>query len=111
MSMEPTSAPNFVIALCAMTRQIPIPQPRSSPLNRFRFFLTRRNAGGREFFVLHMGHFTSALEAEKWLNLLRGTYPNAYVSDTSEPLASAPMGLSDTQVLRVLEVRHPVPDK
>jgi hypothetical protein len=109
--MEPTSAPSFVIALCAMNRPIPIPQPRSSPLNRFRFFLTRRNANGQEFFVLHMGHFTTALEAEKWLKLLRGTYPNAYVSDTAEPLESPPTGLSDTQVLRVLEVRHPVPDE
>jgi hypothetical protein len=110
--MEPTSAPDFVIALCAMDRQIPIPQPRSSPLNRFRFFLTRRRANGREFFVLQMGHFTSAAEAEKWLRLLRGTYPNAYVIDTSEPLVlAANAALSDTQVLRVLEVRHPVPDE
>jgi len=106
--MGPTPAPTFVIALCVLPRPIPIPQPRSSRLNRFRFFLTRRNTNGREFFVLHMGHFATALEAEKWLNVLRGTYPNAYVSDTSETVqGAAPSELSDTQVLRVLEVRHP----
>lgn len=110
--MEPTPSPagGFVIALCAMTKAIPIPQPRSSPLNRFRFFLTRRNANGREFFVLYMGHFTTATEADKWLELLHGTYPNAYVSASSESnegLSSAE--LSDTQTLRVLESRPPSP--
>jgi hypothetical protein len=104
--MESTPPPGFVIALCAMTRAIPIPQPRSSPLNRYRFFLTRRSAEGREFFVLHMGHFASA---EEWLDLLRGTYPNAYVSDTSGALTASPSALTDTQVLRVLEVRKPAP--
>jgi hypothetical protein len=107
--MESTPPPGFVIALCAMTRAIPIPQPRSSPLNRYRFFLTRRSAEGREFFVLHMGHFATAEEAEKWLDLLRGTYPNAYVSDTSGVLSATPSALTDTQVLRVLEVRKPAP--
>jgi hypothetical protein len=110
--METTPAQTYVIALCAMTRPIPIPQPRSSALNRYRFFLTRREADGREFFVLHMGYFANASEAEKWLNVLRSTYPNAYVSDTTEPVEeSIPSVLSDTQVMRVLEVRHPVPDE
>jgi hypothetical protein len=104
--METTPAAGFVIALCAIDREIPIPQPRSAALNRFRFFLTRRNTGGRRFFVLHMGTFASAAEAEKWLNVLRGTYPNAYVSDSSEPGPTPPL-MSDTQVLRVLEVRPP----
>jgi hypothetical protein len=107
--MESKPPPGFVIALCAMTRAIPIPQPRSSPLNRYRFFLTRRSAEGREFFVLHMGHFATAEEAEKWLDVLRGTYPNAYVSDTSGVLSATPSALTDTQVLRVLEVRRPAP--
>jgi hypothetical protein len=110
MEIKPAPAGGFVIALCAMTTAIPIPQPRSSPLNRFRFFLTRRNANGREFFVLYMGHFTTATEADKWLERLHGTYPNAYVSassEASEGLDSAE--LSDTQTLRVLEARPPSP--
>jgi hypothetical protein len=110
MEHTPTPAGGFVIALCVLERAIPIPQPRSSPLNRFRFFLTRRNANGREFFVLYMGHFTTATEADKWLELLHGTYPNAYVSasfEAKEGLSSAE--LSDTQTLRVLEARPPSP--
>jgi hypothetical protein len=104
--METTPAAGFVIALCAIDRAIPIPQPRSASLNRFRFFLTRRRTNGRDFFVLHMGTFETSAEAEKWLNVLRGTYPNAYVSDLSEP-GPTPSQLSDSQVLRVLEVRPP----
>jgi hypothetical protein len=104
--METTPESGFVIALCAIEREIPIPQPRSAALNRYRFFLTRRNTEGREFFVLHMGTFATLEEAEKWLNRLRGTYPNAYVSDSSEPGPTPPL-LSDSQVMRVLEVRPP----
>jgi hypothetical protein len=110
MELTPTHARGFVIALCAMTSAIPIPQPRSAPLNRFRFFLTRRKAEGRALFVLHMGHFTTASEADEWLERLRGTYPNAYVSAASEA-SDGPSSaeLSDTQVLRVLEARQPAP--
>jgi hypothetical protein len=100
-------AAGFVIALCAIDRPIPIPQPRSAALNRFQFFLTRRNGNGRDFFVLHMGTFETAAEAEKWLNILRGTYPNAYVTEPSGPGPTPPQ-LSDSQVLRVLEVRPPL---
>jgi hypothetical protein len=104
--METTPESGFVIALCAIDREIPIPQPRSTALNRFRFFLTRRRTNGREFFVLHMGTFATMEEAEKWLNVLRGTYPNAYVSESSDPGPTPPL-MSDSQVLRVLEVRPP----
>jgi hypothetical protein len=104
--METTPAAGFVIALCVIDRAIPIPQPRSAALNRFRFFLTRRHADGRDFFVLHMGTFETTAEAEKWLNVLHGTYPNAYVTEASGPGPTPPL-LSDTQVLRVLEVRPP----
>lgn len=106
MQMETTPESGFVIALCTVEREIPIPQPRSAALTRYRFFLTRRNTGGREFFVLHMGTFATVEEAEKWLNLLRGTYPNAYVSDSSEPGPTPPL-LSDSQVLRVLDASPP----
>ncbi len=111
--METTPESGFVIALCTVGREIPIPQPRSAALNRYRFFLTRRNTDGREFFVLHMGTFATVEEAEKWLNVLRGTYPNAYVSDSSEPGPTPPL-LSDSQVLRVLDTTPPPapkPDK
>jgi hypothetical protein len=109
--MQLTPESTFVIALCAMANPMRIPQPQTPPLSRFRFFLTRRHTNGREFFVLHMGHFATSSEAEKWLSVLRGTYPNAYVSDTSEAVEGLnPAGLSDSQVLRVLEVRHPTPD-
>jgi hypothetical protein len=104
--METMPATGFVIALCVIDRAIPIPQPRSAALNRYRFFLTRRSANGRDFFVLHMGTFATTEEAEKWLKVLRPTYPNAYVTDSAEPGPTPPL-LSDTQVLRVLEVRPP----
>lgn len=107
--MESQPPSGFVIALCAVERAIAIPQPRSAPLNRYRFFLTRRNAEGREFFVLHMGYFETAEEAEKWIERLRGTYPNAYVCETSDRLSRESSELTDTQTLRVLEARPPEP--
>lgn len=108
--MDSSPSSGFVIALCAVDRAMPIPQPKSPPLNRYRFFLTRRTAQGREFFVLHMGHFATAEEAEKYTEMLRSTYPNAYVCEATDRLNVAPSGgLTDTQVLKVLEVRKPEP--
>src|SRR5687768_9403842 len=69
----------FVITLCALAAPLAVPQPRSGELKNFKFFIHREAVNGRESFKLAMGFFTSREEAERWLLLLRGTYPHAFV--------------------------------
>jgi hypothetical protein len=54
-----------------------------------------------------MGYFASLAEARKWLKILRGTYPSAFISAAS---AADTESLSDTQVLAILEPRRPAPE-
>lgn len=103
---EPTPAPaesKFVITLCSVATPVTIPQPRSPQLTRFRFFLGTSLDGNRKRYTLYMGHFSALAEAEKWLTVLRGIYPDAFVSEASSAQADS---FSDTQVLSILEERR-----
>jgi hypothetical protein len=91
---------SYVIDLCSVAVPITIPQPRSAPLARYRFFLSHSREDGRKRYGLHMGYFTSAQEAEKWLTVLQRIYPQASVSQA--PAGQADL-LSDTQALAILE--------
>jgi hypothetical protein len=93
----------FVITLCSVATPVTIPQPRSPQLTRFRFFLGQSVEAGRKQYTLYMGHFATAAEAEKWLTVLRGIYPNAFVSEQSDRQTDS---FSDTQVLSILEGRR-----
>jgi hypothetical protein len=93
----------FVITLCSVATPVTIPQPRSPQLSRFRFFLGQSLEAGRKRYTLYMGHFATLAEAEKWLVVLRGIYPDAFVSDVP---ATHTGSLSDTQVLSILEERR-----
>jgi hypothetical protein len=93
----------FVITLCSVATPVTIPQPRSPELTRFRFFLGQSLEGDRKRYTLYMGHFSTLAEAEKWLTVLRGIYPDAYVSEES---AKRTDSFSDTQVLSILEERR-----
>lgn len=103
---ESTPAPaegKFVITLCQVATPIKIPQPRSPQLTRFKFFLGSSLEGPRKRYTLYMGHFSSLAEAEKWLTVLRGIYPDAFVSVGRAAQADS---FSDTQVLSILEGRR-----
>lgn len=96
----------FVITLCSVATPVTIPQPRSPQLARFRFFLGQSEQGGRKRYTLYMGHFATVTEAEKWLTVLRGIYPDAFVSEQSDRQTDS---FSDTQVLSILEERRADP--
>ena len=109
MRLEATPAPaegKFVITLCSVATPITIPQSRSPLFTRFRFFLGQSQEGDRKRYTLYMGHFHTPAEAEKWLTVLRAIYPDAFVS---EGPVMQPGTLSDSQVLSILEERHPSP--
>jgi hypothetical protein len=96
----------FVITLCSVATPVTIPQPRSAQLSRFRFFLGQSVEADRKRYTLYMGHFTALAEAEKWLTVLRGIYPDAFVSEWPVTQAGS---FSDTQVLSILEERRADP--
>jgi hypothetical protein len=100
---KPTA--RFVINLCSIAAPIPIPQPRAAQLSRYRFFLSQSWEEGRRRYRLHMGHFPTVAEAQKWLDILRKVYPSAFVSEA--PADELDL-LSNTEVLRILQ--QPVAD-
>jgi hypothetical protein len=98
----PVAAGKFVITLCSVATPVTIPQPRSAQLSRFKFFLGQSLEADRKQYTLYMGYFVTLAEAEKWLTVLRGIYPDACVSEGSATPADS---FSDTQVLSILEKR------
>jgi hypothetical protein len=93
---------SLVINLCKVGAPIAIPQPRSPQLMRFSFFLSHSWQGSRRKYRLQMGYFSTHVEANRWLKILGGIYPGAFVSDVSAAQAEP---LSDKQVLRIFEQR------
>jgi hypothetical protein len=91
---------SLVINLCKVGAPITVPQPRSPQLRRFSFFLSDSWQGSRRKYRLQMGYFSTHVEANRWLKVLRGIYPGAFVSDVSAAQAEP---LSDKQVLRIFE--------
>jgi hypothetical protein len=71
----------FVINLCSITAPIPIPQPRSSQLMKYRFFLSHCWEEGRRRYRLHMGYFPTVAEAQRWLDILCRVFPSAFVGE------------------------------
>ncbi len=123
-----------MVTLCRLTQPAEIRPPRSGPLASFTFFTTRlRQRDGRERLYLHMGYFATLSDAQQWSQYMRTRYPNAVA--TPAPLSlwqqpnsdaavllmdttgttpaiqefppAADAELSDTQVMRILETRHP----
>ena len=109
---------SFFLTLCRVPAPIPVPQPTSPGLQSYRFFFTRYRENGRDRCWLHFGHFRTAAEARKWLDVLRRIYPRAVMREVPEthsaPAARAVQQaalseskpLSDTQVLALLEKRR-----
>jgi hypothetical protein len=84
----------FVLNLCPVREHISIPQPRSSQLIRYAFFLSRGHAGRHERYWLHMGYFATRAEAQKWLEVLQRVYPEASITSAAVTFVSDPLGAS-----------------
>ncbi len=135
--VAPTGSGPFILTLCRLAVPIAVPQPQAPHLQRFTFFMSRaRHPSGDKRFWLHMGFFATLAEAQQCSKLMQRTYPNAIASaapaallrergihvPTLQPAerargAPAPAlphlpqsdgsSLTDTQVLQILEKRHP----
>jgi hypothetical protein len=77
----------YVLDLCTMPGPISIPQPESELLRRFSFFVSRRHEVGRDTYWLCMGYFPTRGEAQKWLDLMRRVYPDAWITPADVTVA------------------------
>ena len=125
---------HFMLTLCRLPAPVSIRPPQSPHLKPFTFFTSReRQPDGREQLYLHMGFFHTLTDAERWVQGVRGRYPDAIATiapaallrsassaapelqpSDSRPDAPQSSGfarvrddsLSDTQVLKILEMRR-----
>jgi len=122
-----------MITLCRLPAPVSIRPPQSPHLKPFTFFTSREpQPDGSERFYLHMGYFETLADAERWVSAVRGRHPDAIAtlapSASVQPLnaeasasqqAGSPTGVSgsgdsapakdasltDTQVMKILEMR------
>jgi hypothetical protein len=112
-----------MITLCRLATPVAIRPPTSPHLKPFTFFMSRaRHSDGTERIHLHMGYFGTSEEADKWTQLMRGPYPHAFATRAPAGLLRQPdsgvptlppvaaNGLTDTAVLRILEIRSGPPE-
>ena len=91
----------FMLTLCRLAAPASIRPPQSPQLKPFTFFTSRaRQPDGSERVYLHMGYFESLTDAERWLQIARGRYPDAIA--TIAPAADSRL-LTDSQVLKMLD--------
>jgi hypothetical protein len=130
---RPSGTGHFMLTLCRLPGPVSIRPPQSPRLKPFTFFTSRvREADGNENLYLHMGYFETLADAEKWVEGVRGRFPNAIAtiaptallrppnpeapasqSADSEPSVAQSSNvtpiedksLTDTQVLKFLETR------
>lgn len=105
----------FMLTLCRLAQPVTIRPPESPHLKPFKFFTSRaRQRDGSEQLYLHMGFFETLAYAEKWARAARSRHPDAIATvappaflQRFEPVDNE--SLTDTQVLNILEKRHPAP--
>jgi hypothetical protein len=130
---------HFMLTLCRLPGPVSIRPPQSPQLKPFTFFTSReRESDGHEYLYLHMGYFETLADAEKWVEGVRGRFPNAIATiaptaflrppnpaaPASEAADSEPRvarssdvtpiedkSLTDTQVLKILGTRGGVPGR
>ena len=128
---------HFMLTLCRLPAPVSIRPPQSPHLKPFTFFTsTARQPDGSEGLYLHMGYFETLADAERYVDAIRGRYPEAVATiaptafsrspdseapasqQADSPLVVSPssnhapaqgQSLTDTQVLRVLEMRGTSP--
>ena len=105
---------SFIVNLCALPSAQRPPQPQTTESSDLRFFVSRRTGEGGDRFYLHVGFFPTRAESERWRDIFRPEYPNAFVSRLSSQtpvVKPETTALSETEQLRVLEVRAPRRDQ
>src|SRR5581483_8798873 len=113
----------FMLTLCRLADPVSIRPPQSPHLKPFTFFTSRApQRDGSEELYLHMGFFETLANAERWVRAVRPRHPHAIANIAPRsfwpmPDFDAPSfppvdnpSLSDTQVLNILEARHPAPE-
>jgi len=124
----------FMLTLCRLAAPVSIRPPQSPHLRPFTFFTSRAHqADGSERLYLHMGYFETLADAERWVEAIRGRYPDAFatiapaaslrpppnseasalqpadslqvVPKGSDPAQVKDQSLTDTQVIKILETR------
>jgi hypothetical protein len=126
-----------MLTLCRLAAPVSIRPPQSPHLKQYTFFTSRApQPDGSERLYLHMGYFETLADAERWVEAIRGRYPDAIatiapsaslcppdcempasqvadsppvVPRSSGPAPSKNESLTDTQVLKVLETRDAAP--
>jgi hypothetical protein len=137
VSRAPPGTGHFMLTLCRLDAPVSIRPPQSPQLKPFTFFTSReRERDGSEHLYLHMGYFETLADAERWVEGVRGRFPEAIATiapaacsrsahseaaacGQAENPAAAPQSgdrtpakdasLSDTQVLKILETRGTSP--
>jgi hypothetical protein len=121
-----------MLTLCRLPAPVSIRPPQSPHLKPFTFFTSREpQPDGSERLYLHMGYFQTLADAERWVNAIRGRYPEAIATlaptallrppnaeaPASQDAGSPPVSesgdrppaknesLTDTQVMKILEMR------
>ena len=112
---EEVTTGHFMLTLCQLAAPVSIKPPQSPQLKAYTFFTSSaRDLDGSERLYLHMGYFETLADAEKWIDAIRGRYPDAIATlaptASSRPPAAdcAPAkdeSLTDTQVMKILEAR------
>jgi hypothetical protein len=135
MRRAPAGTGHFMLTLCRLAAPVSIRPPQSPQLKSFTFFTSReRELDGSEGLYLHMGYFETLADAERWVEGVRGRFPNAIATiapaaylrpphcaaaaaasqpgdspptapDSSDLAPAKDGSLTDTQVLKVLETR------
>ncbi len=97
----------FFLTLCSVPSPVSLPEPKSSAMQRYRFFFSKQHENGVERCWLHLGYFHTAEEARKWRDVLCRVYPAATIRTVPQKdgvqHAQASNTLSDSQALAILE--------
>src|SRR5215831_1701526 len=72
---------HFMLTLCQLAAPVSIRPPQSPHLKPFTFFTSSApQPDGSERLYLHMGYFETLADAERWVEAIRGRYPDAFAS-------------------------------
>ena len=95
-----------MLTLCRLAAPVTIRPPQAPQLKRFSFFTSRvRHADGSDALYLHMGYFATLTDASNCAQIMRAKYPGVSIAPVQPSAESAP-SMTDTQVIRVLDIRR-----